>query len=332
MSATQTVSVPPTLGERLKAEREKRGISAAQAADSIHLDAWAIDALESGDYARLGPPVYVKGHLRRYADLLRLPSAALLADFDPNAAAASARPSPQEGLRMPAEEAAARAFPFRYVAVVGGLLAVAIALVWWKPWQSHDPGRVRDPGSHAQASAPAVAGRDAADAAGGRAGATSAEGGPPAAVETAPAAVVATTPAPSVATRPAAAGPAAVSAAAGAATSAGAASAGATADLGHARLKLTFATDSWVDVHDAAGRRVYAGNCRAHSVRTIAGSAPLRVHLGAAGGVQLEVNNRAVAIQPQFIVHNAADFEAGADGVLRAATARGAQPGGPPHG
>ena len=91
MSATQTVSVPPTLGERLKAEREKRGISAAQAADSIHLDAWAIDALESGDYARLGPPVYVKGHLRRYADLLRLPSAALLADFDPNAVAASAR-------------------------------------------------------------------------------------------------------------------------------------------------------------------------------------------------------------------------------------------------
>ena len=72
-----------------------------------------------------------------------------------------------------------------------------------------------------------------------------------------------------------------------------------------------------MDVHDAAGRRVFAGNGRANSMKTIAGIAPMRVYLGFASGVQLEVNDRAVAIGPQFMAGDVARFEAGADGVLR---------------
>jgi hypothetical protein len=45
--------------------------------------------------------------------------------------------------------------------------------------------------------------------------------------------------------------------------------------------------------------------------------APFRVYLGFASGVQLEVNDRAVAIGPQFVSGDVARFEAGADGVLR---------------
>jgi hypothetical protein len=41
------------------------------------------------------------------------------------------------------------------------------------------------------------------------------------------------------------------------------------------------------------------------------------VYLGFASGVQLEVNNRAVAIGRQFLAGDVARFEAGADGVLR---------------
>jgi hypothetical protein len=89
------------------------------------------------------------------------------------------------------------------------------------------------------------------------------------------------------------------------------------AGMGRARLRLSFSADSWVDVHDAAGRRVFAGNGRANSVKTIAGVAPMRVYLGSASGVQLEINNRAVAIGPQFWAGDVARFEAGADGVLR---------------
>jgi cytoskeleton protein RodZ len=86
---------------------------------------------------------------------------------------------------------------------------------------------------------------------------------------------------------------------------------------GPARLRLSFSADSWVDVHDAAGRRVFSGNGSANSVKTIAGLAPLRVYLGFASGVQLEVNGHAVAIGPQFVTRDEARFEAGADGVLR---------------
>ena len=47
------------------------------------------------------------------------------------------------------------------------------------------------------------------------------------------------------------------------------------------------------------------------------GIAPMRVYLGFASGVQLEINNRTVAIGPQFMAGDVARFEAGADGVLR---------------
>ena len=67
--------VAQTLGQRLKAERERRGVSTQKAADEMHLDSWVIEALEAGDYQRIGPPVYAKGHLKKYATILGLPAA-----------------------------------------------------------------------------------------------------------------------------------------------------------------------------------------------------------------------------------------------------------------
>ncbi len=84
-------------------------------------------------------------------------------------------------------------------------------------------------------------------------------------------------------------------------------------------------------MHDADGRRVFAGNGRANSVKTIAGMAPLKVYLGFASGVQLEVNDHAVAIGPQFVTGDVARFEAGADGVLRRASRAMPPNGVPPH-
>ncbi len=74
--------VAQTLGQRLKAERERRGVSKQKAADEMHLDAWVIDALETGDYQRIGPPVYAKGHLKRYATILGLPTAEVASGYD----------------------------------------------------------------------------------------------------------------------------------------------------------------------------------------------------------------------------------------------------------
>src|SRR6202795_92041 len=69
-------------GPRLKAERERRGLSAQKAADEMHLDRWVIDALEADDYKRIGPTVYAKGHLKKYAALLGLPAAEIVAGYE----------------------------------------------------------------------------------------------------------------------------------------------------------------------------------------------------------------------------------------------------------
>src|ERR1700674_3831413 len=71
-----------TTGSRLKAERERRGLSSQKAADELHLDGWIIDALEAEDYERIGPSVYAKGHLKRYAELLGLPSDEIMAGYE----------------------------------------------------------------------------------------------------------------------------------------------------------------------------------------------------------------------------------------------------------
>ena len=41
-----------------------------------------IDALEADDYQRIGPTVYAKGHLKKYAALLGLPATEILAGFE----------------------------------------------------------------------------------------------------------------------------------------------------------------------------------------------------------------------------------------------------------
>jgi hypothetical protein len=91
----------------------------------------------------------------------------------------------------------------------------------------------------------------------------------------------------------------------------------AVAGAGVVHLRMSFSAESWVEVHDASGHRVFSGYGQANSVKTLVGDGPLRVYLGFASGVQLEVNERAVAIGSAFVHADVARFQAGADGVLR---------------
>jgi cytoskeleton protein RodZ len=67
-------SPPPAsglfIGDRLRNGREKLGMSVIQTSERLHLDPVIIDALEAEDFAKLGAPVYVRGHMRRYAEFL----------------------------------------------------------------------------------------------------------------------------------------------------------------------------------------------------------------------------------------------------------------------
>jgi cytoskeleton protein RodZ len=334
--------VAQTLGERLKAERERRGFSVQKAADEMHLDGWVIEALEAGNYERIGPPVYAKGYLKRYASILGLAPADIASDYETMPAQPAPTAARSAPLRMGSTTTQPTDWSWPQIAAFAVIALGAGGIFWW--WQDHQRPR---PAAVAIATSTQPAGTaPRAETPGEIAGSAVA---PPAAVvaageqaapgEMVPASAVAprlpdvesAAPAPSNVPPAASSAPAVLSTASGAASEPEA-----TLGVGPARLRLSFSADSWVDVHDAAGRRVFAGNGSANSVKTIAGMAPLRVYLGFASGVQLEVNGRAVAIGPQFVSGDVARFEAGADSVLRrdsrVVSTNGVQPRiAPPH-
>jgi cytoskeleton protein RodZ len=294
-------------GPRLRRERERQNLSMQKAADAMRLDAWAVEALENDDYERVGPPVYAKGHLKKYALVLGLPAAELIYAYESfnsgaaatakSSAAAAAPAAPMVRPQGPSTERQRPGIgrgigqlPWRQAGAIA-LLAVVLGVLLWKPWRHHPavaPGAV--------VSAPRA-------------------NEPPAAAAAAPPAAATVRSDGSSAEPTGTAGTAAMAAAqsADATPIAGAGEAGS----GHARLRMRFSADSWVEVRDAAGKRVFSGQGRANSVKNISGEAPLRVYLGFASGVQLEINERAVAIGPPFVDGDVARFQAGADGILR---------------
>ncbi len=319
-------------GARLRSERERRGLSVQKAAVEMRLDAWVIEALEGDQYERVGPAVYAKGHLKKYAGMLAIPWEEVVAAYDslhPNVADTAAQPP---AVRLRSTPQLVNNLPSGQIAAAAAFVLIVAGVLWWRPWQQRAavvPGgaqaSAQSPGRAAPAGAQSASAHQAStsDARTGDARTGDARAGDARAGDQARAGEAVAVGEAAGADQPTAinggtsesAGPSAnvVTAAGAAGTGAVAAEAGA----GRARLRLSFSTDSWVDVHDAAGKRIFSGYGRANSVKTIAGEAPLRVYLGYANGVQLEINEHAVAIGRPFVRGDVARFEAGADGVLR---------------
>jgi cytoskeleton protein RodZ len=300
---------PQALGQRLKAERERRGFSTQKIANGMHLDEWVIEALEAGDYQRIGPEVYAKGHLRKYSSLLGLSPLPPAADAPPPEPSPAIRyPPPIVRLDTPKDGQAA----WPRIGAVAAVVILAGGVFWWRESRQG----ISAPTPARQPPPPVLASAD-----------TSTDNAAPAADEPADSPYEAAAPAPASEPTPEAAAmpammtrsapiPAAPAAAAPPAAPA-AAAAELTPGVGKARLRLSFSADSWVDIRDYSGKRIFEGNGRANTVKTVAGAAPFRVYLRSASGVQLQLNDRAVAIGRQFISGDEARFEAGADGVLR---------------
>jgi cytoskeleton protein RodZ len=70
----QEESPRKTLGQTLAAERERQGLSRADAAQRLHMSAYQIEALETGDYSRLPKGTFLRGFVRNYAKVLGVPA------------------------------------------------------------------------------------------------------------------------------------------------------------------------------------------------------------------------------------------------------------------
>ncbi|MEO5342036.1 MAG: DUF4115 domain-containing protein [Gammaproteobacteria bacterium SHHR-1] len=68
-------------GERIKAARIKAGQDIEWVAAQLRLRKSVIEALERNDYDNLPPPVFIKGYLRTYSDILGLPQQEILKEY-----------------------------------------------------------------------------------------------------------------------------------------------------------------------------------------------------------------------------------------------------------
>ena len=343
MAAAAGGEIRAGIGPRLRAAREKKGLTILQAAEKMHVDSRTLESLEAEDFAALGAPVYARGHLRHYAELVDESPAELQALY---ADATKAQPAQPDLTRIargePQDDSRRLAGP----ALIGVIAVAVIGSVWWVINLSGDkvqPAPLRSTAASSSVAAPSAAGDDTNTT--GQAGAEADNQNPVA--QPAPADVRGHSPVSRSAsqrgnataglasaapggTRPGTAGstPAARSGAPGGATpanttpggprntSASAAAAPAnsvpltrvaaatpatntpatvpnpTARAKDGELTLRFSSDSWAEVYDASGQRLFYDVGAASSAHTVRGPAPLRVVLGNAAGVAVEYNGR----------------------------------------
>jgi cytoskeleton protein RodZ len=270
--ATPTPPAPPrSIGERA-------GLSVAAAAEKLHLDPKVIESLEGDRFAELGASVYVRGHLRRYADFVGEPGAELVALYT----AREVRPPPPDLTQVPHTNP--RTDPRKLVTPILGLSGAAVLLlaIWWVVAGSRsgpEPSAVPSP------VVPAA--------------------------QTAPVAALPAASAPTVTPSPAAIPPAPV-----ASDAANAAPKREEVPVRETRLKLDLTNDSWVEVYDGRGDRLFYDVASAGSVQSVSGRGPLRVVLGNAAGVTVEVDGQAREIPESAIDGEGARFVVNRSGSL----------------
>lgn len=70
------------VGEQLRRERERLGLSVSAIADEQHLRPSVIQAIESGDYGKIDSELFLKGYVRAYARQVGLHADAVIADLN----------------------------------------------------------------------------------------------------------------------------------------------------------------------------------------------------------------------------------------------------------
>ena len=324
------------IGSRLRAAREKKGLTILQAAEKMHVDARILESLEAEDFAALGAPVYARGHLRHYAELVGESPTELQQLY---ADATRAAPAQPDLTRIARGEPEGDSSKLVGPAVIGLVAVGLVGVVWWlltlstenvQPTAVHSKldsstsgatqanPVVADTAADNEAPVPLPAPAPESTPRGAKAQsaktaiATAAQTGskstaasraaaatnnpPPAAGKTV---VAANTPASASGKTSAATNtspPAAASTAAAPVAVANVAAPPPAPRSKDGELTLKFSSDSWAEVYDASGQRLFYDVGAAASAHTMKGPAPLRVILGNASGVAVEFNGRPALI------------------------------------
>lgn len=265
-----------TPGDLLRRERERRSITVLHIAEELHLDARVVAAIEDNRFDGMGPAVYARGHLRQYAALLGLSPQLIIERYE---ALTGQREIPTQ---IPPPGVLSTPIDMERRSLAGplwsGVGLIALTLGWWL-WST-----VSTPGDPMQSAMP-----DEAVSEAGSLPSTSPQE-------------------PVDAPEPAVQPPPPVSNAVPATTAS-------TPAAGAVRLRLQFHDASWTEIYDSTGRRLMFGTGESGKVSTMSGVPPIRVTLGKASAVAVEVNDRPVVV-PRRAGKDAAKFVIAASGAV----------------
>lgn len=295
--ASAAAELPQTgPGELLRNVRNERGLSVEQVADDLHLDRRMIEALEAEQFAEIGAPVFVRGHLKAYARALRMDEGAVLDAY--RAVQPDASLEPALAPRAPGGQRNISPVPW-VMGAVAAVLAVALAVYVLRdesPQQaSADQKPAAPPAAVPELLPPPEPAEPAAAAPAASTTTTSATAAPSrdsVAVPTAP--VVEPEPAQPVAVvEPPPAEPEPVAEAPAAAEG--------------IELEFYFREESWVEISNLE-RRILFGLQREGMRRQLTGKPPIQILLGNAPGVDVYLNKEPYAIPARNVNGKVARF------------------------
>ncbi len=134
-----------TLGERLRAERERRGLTIEELAQQTRISARFFEAIERDDRSSLPGGFFYRSFVRQYARMLELPEEAYQGEIERSLSEESEKPyqAPERHIDVPPLPTAGRSRKEEalwWAARAGGLVAAlalcTAAYVGWERWKA----------------------------------------------------------------------------------------------------------------------------------------------------------------------------------------------------
>jgi cytoskeleton protein RodZ len=293
---------PKPIGDRLRDAREASGIPLEKIAGDLLLDPSVLEHLEAEEFTALGAPVFVRGHLRKYAMRLGLPGDELVEIYHRD----HDRP---QGLPIINESLAFKDKNRRGWILLLALLVIAAASVAFvvlkdgRDKQAPPPANPAEKKEEAVLETTPLVAESLVASADDNAASQTIPRPPVAGLETEPS----PEPAPGVdgAPLPEASPSRAASTPVQART---------------LDVSFSFDEDSWVEVYDATGARLLYAMGRAGSTRRVSGEPPLRVFLGLARAVDVRVGGETFVVPQERIRRDVARFVIGDEAIGVAAS------------
>jgi cytoskeleton protein RodZ len=254
----------PVCGERLRAARRAKDISVNDVAKELHLDEQKVRALERNDFELFGAPVFAKGHLRKYAELVGVAVDDIMTDYYQMTRSSGVPP-----VVGPKRVTSGDINPAPWIGAAIAVMLVAGGAYWWFALRSTEPVATIEPASLAPYAVEQETDEPVADEPELLSEPINEGVDPPVGAEAE--VLPAPTESEPVENEP---------------------DYQPTPGATQVSVDLAFTGDCWTEVSDASGRRLFYDLGTEGRVVTLSGDAPLRVILGDSANVSVTVNGR----------------------------------------